>query len=214
VPALKTGDVISPSLDHQESAYVRTSVIPDCAMARHLHDTWMLHSPPLTLSPEDKLDIIRYLDEFRFWRSLDDERRCTRCHEKITGRQVLVLDRPGTRGRMRLQCPTPGCASVPSEWVYANPVLFAAFKNSSARSGPSPHDDTRTASANIAKVEMPAARRRVDGVPARSASRSPGSRCWVRSPPGCTPSFRWPERTIGFFRIFKSGHRLKTGIQR
>src|SRR2546423_1881505 len=118
-------------------------------MARQLHDTWMLHSPPLTLSPQDKLDILRYLDEFRFWHSLDDERRCTRCHEKITGRQVLVLDRPGTRGRMRLQCPTPGCASVPSEWVYANPVLFATFKNSSARSGPSRHDDARTASAKF-----------------------------------------------------------------
>jgi hypothetical protein len=107
----------------------------------------MLRSSPLTLSPEDKLDILRHLDEFRFWHSLDDQRRCTRCHEAITGRQILVLERPGTRGRMRLQCSTPGCTSAPSEWVYLNPVLFATFKSPSASFGSSPYEDIRTASA-------------------------------------------------------------------
>jgi hypothetical protein len=117
-----------------------------------IHHGTMLHAPPLSLSPEDKLDIIRHLDEFRFWRSLDDERRCPRCHETITGRQILVLERPGTRGRLRLQCPTPGCASVPSEWVYVNPVLFASSKGPSARSAP-PHDEIRLATAKYRQSE-------------------------------------------------------------
>ena len=82
-------------------------------------------SLPLPLSNDDKLDALRHLDEFRFWRSLDDERRCSRCRETINGRQVLVFETLGTRGKLRLQCPTPGCPSGPSEWLYANPVLFA-----------------------------------------------------------------------------------------
>jgi hypothetical protein len=89
----------------------------------------MQASAPLILSAEDKLDVLRYLDEFRFWHSLDDRRRCHRCHEEIIGRQVLIYERTGTRGGMRLQCPTPGCASSPSEWFYADPVLAATLKS-------------------------------------------------------------------------------------
>jgi hypothetical protein len=86
-------------------------------------------SAPLILPAEDKLDVLRCLDEFRFWHSLDDKRRCHRCHEEIIGRQVLIYERAGTRGGMRLQCPTPGCASNPSEWFYADPVLAATLKS-------------------------------------------------------------------------------------
>ena len=89
----------------------------------------MRSSPPLRLLPEDKLDLLRYLDEFRFWHSLDDERRCGRCRRTITGRQILVFERKGPRGEMRLQCPTVGCVSSASEWVYANPLLAASFKS-------------------------------------------------------------------------------------
>ena len=93
----------------------------------------MHSSAPLRLLPEDKLDLLRYLDEFRFWHALDDERRCTRCHHTITGRQIIVFERTGTRGGMRLQCPTVGCGSSVSEWVYANPLLAASFKSEPPR---------------------------------------------------------------------------------
>ena len=110
------------------------SLRSDCE-PRTLRPALGMHvSHTLMLSPEDKLDALQFLDEFRFWRSLDDERRCTRCHETITGRRILVIERHGTRGRLRLQCPTPGCASSPSEWVYANPILFATSKVRSPRS--------------------------------------------------------------------------------
>jgi hypothetical protein len=114
----------------------------------------MLHSPPLALSSDDKLDALRHVDEFRFWHSLDDERWCKRCQETITGRQILVLERSGTRGGMRLQCPTPGCASAPSEWIYVNPVSFAALETRSA--GPrSPHDDVHAASLRYRQTQNP-----------------------------------------------------------
>jgi hypothetical protein len=85
-------------------------------------------SSPLLLSPEDKLDALRTLDEFHFWYSLDDRRSCKRCGRSITGRQILVTEFKGTRDRLRLQCPTVGCVSSPSEWVYADPVLAARLK--------------------------------------------------------------------------------------
>jgi hypothetical protein len=34
---------------------------------------------PLQLEPADKLDALRYLDEFHFWHSLDEERLCQCC---------------------------------------------------------------------------------------------------------------------------------------
>jgi hypothetical protein len=88
----------------------------------------MSASVPLQLSPEDKLDALRYLDEFHFWHSLDEERLCRRCGQTLTGWQVLVFEREGTRGAMRLQCPTPGCVSHPGDWVYANPVQAARLR--------------------------------------------------------------------------------------
>jgi hypothetical protein len=85
----------------------------------------MSASTPLQLPPADKLDVLRYLDEFHYWHSLDDERICKRCGHTITGNQVLVIELQGTRGKLRLQCPTAGCVSRPGDWAYANPVQAA-----------------------------------------------------------------------------------------
>jgi hypothetical protein len=82
-------------------------------------------STPLHLPPSDKLDVLGYLDEFHYWRSLDDERICKRCGRTITGRQIVVFELQGTRGKLRLQCPTAGCISTPGDWAYANPVQAA-----------------------------------------------------------------------------------------
>jgi hypothetical protein len=79
-------------------------------------------STPLQLPPADKLDLLRYLDEFHYWDSLDDQRICKRCGQTITGRQITVIELQGTRGKLRLKCPTAGCASTPADWSYANPV--------------------------------------------------------------------------------------------
>jgi len=83
---------------------------------------------PLQLAPEDKLDVLRYLDEFHYWHSLDDKRRCRRCGRTITGRQMIVIELQGRRGKLHLQCPTVACISTPSDWVYADPVLAAKLR--------------------------------------------------------------------------------------
>jgi hypothetical protein len=84
--------------------------------------------PPLNLSAEDKLDILRKLDEFHFWHSLDDRRSCKQCGHAISGREIEVVEVAGTRGKMRLRCPTDGCLSTPGDWIYADPVLAASLR--------------------------------------------------------------------------------------
>ena len=91
-------------------------------------------STPLQLPPQDKLDLLRYLDEFHFWHSLGDERICKRCGQTITGSQILVIELQGTRGKLRLQCPTAGCGATPGDWVYANPVRAARLRAESPAS--------------------------------------------------------------------------------
>jgi hypothetical protein len=88
----------------------------------------MSASTPLQLAPADKLDVLRYLDEFHYWHSLGDERICKRCGHTITGYQVVVVELQGTRGKLRLQCPTAGCVSTPGDWAYANPVQAAKLR--------------------------------------------------------------------------------------
>jgi hypothetical protein len=96
-------------------------------------------STPLQLLPEDKLDVLRYLDEFHYWHSLDDKRRCKRCGRIITGRQMIVIELQGRRGKLHLQCPTVACISTPSDWVYADPILAAklraAFRPAASHAG-------------------------------------------------------------------------------
>jgi hypothetical protein len=88
----------------------------------------MSASTPLQLPPNDKLDLLRYLDEFHYWHSLDEERLCKRCGRTITGRRILVIELQGTRGKLRLQCPSAGCVSTPGDWAYANPIQAARLR--------------------------------------------------------------------------------------
>jgi hypothetical protein len=77
----------------------------------------MALSPPTPLSDADKLHALRQLDQFREWRSLDDERYCLVCGRIITGRQIQVTAGAGGNGKLRLSCPTEQCNSIPMDWV-------------------------------------------------------------------------------------------------
>jgi hypothetical protein len=93
-----------------------------------------MSATPLQLAPGDKLDVLRYLDEFHYWHSLGDERICKRCGNTITGQQIGVIELQGTRGQLRLKCPTAGCVSTPGDWAYANPVQAARLRTESPAS--------------------------------------------------------------------------------
>jgi hypothetical protein len=80
----------------------------------------------LEFPPAKKLKLLRKLDIFHPWDSLDEERFCRRCGAHFTGREIRV--RPGYRGgaRYRLQCPTRGCPSVPIEWILPEQSFLPA----------------------------------------------------------------------------------------
>lgn len=85
----------------------------------------MALSPPVRLRDADKLDVLRRLDQFRQWRSLDEKRFCLVCGKIITGLQIQVAG--GTRGNgpLRLSCPTERCNSIPMDWVLPTDEILA-----------------------------------------------------------------------------------------
>jgi hypothetical protein len=71
----------------------------------------------IKLSDEEKLDVLRRVDEFRQWHSLDEKRYCLVCGEMITGRQIQVIRDTRGNAQLRLSCPTEHCKATPIEWV-------------------------------------------------------------------------------------------------
>jgi hypothetical protein len=80
---------------------------------------------PVHVSDEEKLKILRRLDQFRRWHSLDDKRYCLVCGRIITGHQIRLLG--GTRGNgpLRMICPTERCHSIPMDWVLPTAEVLA-----------------------------------------------------------------------------------------
>jgi len=76
------------------------------------------------LLPEQKLAVLQALDTRRKWHSLDDQRVCVLCDRVITGRQIRLIQ--DGAGSFVAQCPTEGCASVPSDWFYHGSASMSA----------------------------------------------------------------------------------------
>jgi hypothetical protein len=86
-------------------------------------------STAASLADDEKLEVLRRLDQFRHWHSLDEKRYCLVCGELISGRQIQVDG--GTRGNgpLRLSCPTERCNAIPMDWVLpTNEVLAKVEK--------------------------------------------------------------------------------------
>ena len=73
--------------------------------------------PSLALSARDHLDLIRRLDREHSWSSLSDQRYCTECHEVFSARDLEITGGTRALGRLRLQCASAGCASLPDAWL-------------------------------------------------------------------------------------------------
>jgi hypothetical protein len=73
--------------------------------------------PSTYLSDEEKLKVLRRLDQFRQWRSLDEKRYCLVCGEIITGREIKVIESTLKERPVRIICPTEHCNAMPMEWV-------------------------------------------------------------------------------------------------
>ena len=85
------------------------------------------------LSDEEKLEVLRRLDQFREWHSLEEKRYCLVCGNLISGRQIQVAG--GTRGNgpLRLSCPTERCNSIPMDWVLPTDEILAKVEKMAAQ---------------------------------------------------------------------------------
>jgi hypothetical protein len=103
--------------------------------------------PIIALPDEDKLDVLRRLDQFRAWHSLDDKRYCLSCGKLITGRDIRVIG--GTRGNgpLRIICPADHCHSIPMDWVLPTDEVLAKScalqRSGSAVAAPQPISRSR-----------------------------------------------------------------------
>ena len=109
---------------------------PRARLCDYFHGKYCLTvalSPPITLSNIDRLDVLRRLDQFRRWRSLDEKRFCLVCGKIITGHQIQVAG--GTRGNgpLRLSCPTERCNSIPMDWVLPTDEILAKVERRAAQ---------------------------------------------------------------------------------
>src|SRR5262249_29412483 len=77
------------------------------------------------LADEEKLEVLRRLDQFRQWHSLDEKRYCLVCGNLIMGRQIQVAGGTRGNGALRLSCPTERCNSIPMDWVLPTDEIRA-----------------------------------------------------------------------------------------
>jgi hypothetical protein len=80
----------------------------------------------ISLSDTDKLEMLQRLDQFRKWNSLDDKRYCLCCAKIITGYEIQVIG--GTRGPVRIICPTQGCHSIPMDWALPTDEALSKYR--------------------------------------------------------------------------------------
>jgi hypothetical protein len=74
----------------------------------------------LHLSAQDKLDLLRQVDRWRKWQSLDDRRLCLGCGHLINGHEIDAVQ---TSAELpELHCPTQGCQSIALDWILPNPA--------------------------------------------------------------------------------------------
>jgi hypothetical protein len=120
-------------------------------------------SSPVTLSEIDKLDVLRRLDQFRQWRSLDDKRFCLVCGKIITGQQIQITGGTRGNGALRVSCPTELCNSIPMDWVMPTDEILAKVERMAA--------DEREAAARSASILTNGAPVRPDKEQSSTASR-------------------------------------------
>src|SRR5438045_8911776 len=84
------------------------------------HDAMIITSDQLQLSAEEKLTLLRQVDRWRPWNSLEDRRLCLGCGRLINGNEIEASQ--GTDSdQAEVHCPTQGCQSIPLDWILPNP---------------------------------------------------------------------------------------------
>jgi len=74
----------------------------------------------LHLSAEQKLQLLKQLDRWRPWKSLDDRRLCLGCGRLISGHEIEIVQQAEHDHSDQARCPTEGCQSIPLDWILPN----------------------------------------------------------------------------------------------
>lgn len=80
------------------------------------------------LSADERLRLLREIDRFSPWYSLDDKRVCGICERVFWGREIRFQEQAQTGYALR--CPTENCPAVFSHWLV--------WSNREALTAPSP----------------------------------------------------------------------------
>src|SRR5262245_22547279 len=107
----------------------------------------------IRLSDEERVEVLRRLDQFREWRSLEEKRYCLVCGTLISGRQIQIGGGTRGNGALRLSCPTERCNSIPMDWVLPTDEILAKVEKPAAEERKAAEleaaavitDDTKTA---------------------------------------------------------------------
>lgn len=81
----------------------------------------------IVLPDAEKLDLLRRLDQFREWHSLDEKRYCLTCGNLITGWEIRVSAGSVETGPLQVICPTENCDSIPMDWVIPTKGILSAL---------------------------------------------------------------------------------------
>jgi hypothetical protein len=82
------------------------------------HDAFIV-STQAPLSAEEKLELLKQLDRWRGWTSLDDKRLCLGCGRLFSGHEVEFVN-GAAQNTTEVHCPTHGCQSIPLDWILPN----------------------------------------------------------------------------------------------
>jgi hypothetical protein len=77
-------------------------------------------STQLQISAVEKLNVLKKLDRWRPWKSLDDRRLCLGCGRVISGHEIDIST-VSDEQPVEVHCPTEGCQSMPLDWILPNP---------------------------------------------------------------------------------------------
>ena len=99
--------------------------VADWRQTRNRAKSIEMTAASVRLSDVKKLDVLRRLDHFREWHSLDEIRYCLACGNLITGQQIKVVRESDATEGLQVICPTEHCHSIPMDWVLPTPEILA-----------------------------------------------------------------------------------------
>ena len=77
----------------------------------------VIQTAQLQLSALEKLTLLRRVDRWRLWKSLDDQRLCLGCGQLINGHEIDVVATNESEDSVEVRCPTVGCQSIALDWI-------------------------------------------------------------------------------------------------